>query len=61
MAYKRYFKRGGKTYGPYYYTSKKMPDGEFKDIVHPINQIARDNITKAVIDKFEALEVIDNA
>lgn len=35
--------------------SRKTPDGEFKDIVHPTNQVTRDKITEAAIDKYEAL------
>jgi stage V sporulation protein G len=35
--------------------SRKTPDGEFKDIVHPTNQGTRDKITDAAIEKYEAL------
>lgn len=34
--------------------SRKTPDGEFKDIAHPINQSARDKIQKAILDKYES-------
>ena len=35
--------------------SRKTPEGEFKDIAHPINQETRDMVQKAVIDKYEAV------
>jgi stage V sporulation protein G len=34
--------------------SRKTPEGEFKDIAHPINAEAREKIQKAILDKFEA-------
>lgn len=37
--------------------SRKTPDGEFKDIAHPINTEAREKIQKAILDVYkEALE-----
>ena len=33
--------------------SRKMPDGEFKDIVHPISPELRKEITDCVIQKYE--------
>ena len=33
--------------------SRKMPNGEFKDIVHPITPELRQEITKVILDKFE--------
>lgn len=33
--------------------SRKMPDGEFKDIVHPIHPELRKEITELVIQKYE--------
>lgn len=36
--------------------SRKLPDGEFKDIAHPINSETRDAIEKAVIDAYNNLE-----
>lgn len=33
--------------------SRKMPDGEFKDIVHPISSELRKEITDCVIQKYE--------
>lgn len=34
--------------------SRKTPDGEFKDIVHPLNTETREQIRDAVIKEFEA-------
>ena len=33
--------------------SRRMPNGEFKDIVHPITPELRQEITKVILDKFE--------
>jgi len=33
--------------------SRKMPDGEFKDIAHPINPETRSIISKAVFEAYE--------
>jgi len=33
--------------------SRKTPDGEFKDIAHPINADMRDILQKAIIEKYE--------
>ncbi len=33
--------------------SKKTPDGEYKDIVHPINTETREMIKKAVLAEFD--------
>jgi stage V sporulation protein G len=33
--------------------SRKTPDGEYKDIAHPINTETRDRVKKAVLDEFE--------
>ena len=33
--------------------SRRMPNGEFKDIAHPISTELRNNINKMVIEKFE--------
>ena len=35
--------------------SRKMPDGEFKDIVHPISPDLRNEITETVIKKYEEI------
>ena len=34
--------------------SKKTPDGEFKDIVHPINTETRESISAQVIDAYKS-------
>ncbi len=33
--------------------SRKTPDGEYKDIVHPINTETREELKKAVLDAYE--------
>lgn len=33
--------------------SRKTPDGEFKDIAHPINSSTREKIQKAILDEYE--------
>ena len=33
--------------------SRKTPTGEFKDIVHPITQEAREELHKAIIERYE--------
>lgn len=33
--------------------SKKTPDGEYKDIVHPLNTETREMLKKAVLEEFE--------
>jgi stage V sporulation protein G len=35
--------------------SRKMPNGEFKDVAHPINTETRSSIEKAVLEAFEKL------
>lgn len=37
--------------------SRKTPNGEFKDIAHPINTETREMIQKAIIDKYNEEEV----
>lgn len=32
--------------------SKKTPDGEFKDIVHPLNTETRETLSKVILDAF---------
>ena len=34
--------------------SRKTPDGEYKDIAHPINAQTREMIQTAVLEKYEA-------
>ena len=36
--------------------SKKTPNGEFKDIAHPINAETREKIQKAILEAYEAPE-----
>jgi stage V sporulation protein G len=36
--------------------SRKMPNGEFKDVAHPINQETRSSIEKLVIEAYENIE-----
>ena len=38
--------------------SRKMPDGEYKDIAHPIKPELRKEITDAVIAKFNEVEAL---
>ena len=38
--------------------SRKTQDGEFKDIVHPINSVFRETLSSAVIEKYE--EALEN-
>lgn len=33
--------------------SRKTPDGEYKDIAHPINSNTRDKIQKVILEKYE--------
>lgn len=33
--------------------SRKTPDGEFKDIAHPINTETREKIQKSILDAYE--------
>lgn len=38
--------------------SKKASDGEYRDIAHPINSSARDNIQRTILDSYEkALDI----
>jgi len=36
--------------------SRKTPNGEFKDIAHPINAETREKIQKAILEAYEAPE-----
>lgn len=36
--------------------SRKTPDGEFKDIAHPINTETREKIQKAILDEYEKVK-----
>ena len=33
--------------------SRKTPDGEYRDIAHPINSVTRDKIQKVILEKYE--------
>lgn len=36
--------------------SKKLPNGDFKDIAHPINTEAREKITKAIVEEYNKID-----
>lgn len=36
--------------------SRKTPDGEFKDIAHPINTQTREKIQQAILDEYEKIK-----
>ncbi len=36
--------------------SRKTPDGEFKDIAHPINTQTREKIQSAILDEYEKVK-----
>ena len=40
--------------------SRKTPEGEFKDIAHPINAQMRDLLQKSIIEKFETMASEEN-
>lgn len=39
--------------------SRKTPDGEFKDIAHPINIETREQIQKAILDEYEKVKNLE--
>lgn len=39
--------------------SRKTPDGEFKDIAHPINTETREQIQRAILDEYEKVKNLD--
>ena len=41
--------------------SRKTPNGEFKDIAHPINPETREKIQKAILEAYEAPEAEGSA
>ena len=41
--------------------SRKTPNGEFKDIAHPINAETREKIQKAILEAYEAPETEDTS
>ena len=36
--------------------SRKLPEGEFKDIAHPINSETREQLEKAILDEYNKQE-----
>ncbi|NLY42875.1 MAG: septation regulator SpoVG [Clostridiaceae bacterium] len=40
--------------------SRKTPDGEFKDIAHPINAETREALQNAILEKYETTLVQEN-
>lgn len=36
--------------------SRKTPDGEFKDIAHPINTQTREKIQRSILDEYEKVK-----
>ena len=41
--------------------SRKTPNGEFKDIAHPINAETREKIQKAILEAYNAPETEESA
>ena len=39
--------------------SRKTPDGEFKDIAHPINTDTREKIQKAILEAYQQAKIED--
>ncbi|HEY9061845.1 MULTISPECIES: septation regulator SpoVG [Pseudobacteroides] len=37
--------------------SRKTPDGEFRDIAHPVNAVTREKIQTAILEKYETTTV----
>ncbi len=37
--------------------NRKTPDGEFKDIAHPINMEMREKLKNSIIEKYEATNI----
>ncbi|MBE7035523.1 MAG: septation regulator SpoVG [Ruminococcaceae bacterium] len=40
--------------------SRKTPDGEFKDIAHPINMDMRDSLEKGILEKYQTALITDS-
>ena len=40
--------------------SRKTPEGEFKDIAHPINMDMRDNLEKNILEKYQSALVAES-
>ena len=34
--------------------SRKTPDGEFRDVAHPINAVTREKLQGAILEKYES-------
>ena len=41
--------------------SRKTPNGEFKDIAHPINAETREKVQKAILEAYDAPETEESA
>lgn len=41
--------------------NRKTPDGEFKDIAHPINMEMREKLKNSIIEKYEATNISNTA
>ena len=39
--------------------SRKTPDGEFKDIAHPINSPTRERIQRAILEEYEKVKDVE--
>jgi stage V sporulation protein G len=39
--------------------SRKTPDGEFKDIAHPINTLTRERIQNAILEEYDKVKTED--
>ena len=39
--------------------SRKTPEGEFKDIAHPINMDMRDKLESSILDKYQSALIVD--
>lgn len=39
--------------------SKRTPEGEYKDIVHPLNSATRESISKSVLREFEKAVAVE--
>lgn len=39
--------------------SRKTPDGEFKDIAHPINSTTREKLQRSILEKYETAAVAE--
>ncbi|MDP4181015.1 MAG: septation regulator SpoVG [Bacillota bacterium] len=37
--------------------SRKTPDGEFRDIAHPVNAVTREKLQSAILEKYETTTI----